>query len=50
MHMHMLGSGMKSGPTIFFLFDIFFTQKKECKRCERNTETSNPNKFELLKP
>ena len=32
---------------MLFLFNIFFLPKKKNKRCERNTENSNPIGFEL---
>jgi len=47
-YIYMLGSGMKSELTSFFLWTCF--SKKKSKRCERNTVTSNPHGFVLHSP
>ena len=50
MCMYMLGDGMWSWTKVLFFFNIFFVPKKKRKRCENNTENSNPNEFELHRP
>ena len=46
----MLGGGMRSWTNCFFSFNMIFLPKMKSKRCERNTESSNTQGFELHRP